>query len=215
MRRVYWGIPYFIVDGIYYRLISGVYYVCRPPVGIVFAPAISLVDAICSFAFYADAYYSFRTINENAELITSQNRIIAENNATIAAQNATIAQQDAAIAAGSASGSSVLNSQLALESSRLADRLGLVQSFASVSEDYYYDDGIFFTKDDSGEYVTIVPPAGALIEELPDDYRVITLDGDEYYAVDDTVYRLTMVGGSAYFEVLGQMTGALAEKYSI
>ena len=220
IRRTFWGIPYYIVDGVYYRYYSGSYYVSRPPFGVVFTPTVSLVDAICSFAFYADAYYTFSTVNENANLITEQNRIIAENNATIAAQNATIAQQNATIAAqnatiaANAAGASSLNSHLASESSRLADRLGLVQSYASVSDSYYYDDGIFFTKNKSGEYVTIVPPAGALITELPDDYRIVTLGGDEYYAVDDTVYRTTVIDGSVYFEVLGQMTGEAPEEGS-
>lgn len=218
VRRVFWGIPYYIVDDVYYRYYGGSYYVCRPPFGVVFTPAVSLVDAMCSFAFYADSWYSFSTINENAEIITSQNRIIAENNATIAAQNRTIAQQNETIAnqnAAIAANSSSLNSDLAAESSRLADRLGLVQSYASVTGDYYYEDGIFFTKNSSGEYVTIVPPAGALVEKLPDDYRMVTLDGEEYYAVDDTVYRTTVIDGTPYFEVLGQMTGALAERYDV
>ena len=61
--------------------------------------------------------------------------------------------------------------------------------------------------------MTIVPPAGALIEELPEDYRTVILGGEEYYAVDDTVYRMTVVGGSPYFEVLGQMTGSLAGQF--
>ena len=221
VRRVFWGVPYYIVDNVYYRYYGGSYYVSRPPFGVVFTPTVSLVDAICSFAFYADAYYTFSTVNENANLITEQNRIIAENNATIAAQNATIAQQNATIAAqnatiaANAAGASSLNSHLATESSRLADRLGLVQSYASVSDSYYYDDGIFFTKNKSGEYVTIVPPAGALITELSDDYRIVTLGGDEYYAVDDTVYRTTVIDGSVYFEVLGQMTGELAAQYEV
>lgn len=218
VRRIFWGIPYYIVDDVYYRFYGGSYYVCRPPFGVVFTPAVSLADAMCSFAFYANAYYSFSTMNENAEIITSQNRIIAENNATIAAQNETIASQNRTIAdqnAAIAAGSSSLNADLAAESSRLADRLGLVQSYASVTGDYYYDDGVFFTKNDSGEYVTIVPPAGALIEKLPDDYRIVTLGGEEYYAVDDTVYRTTVIDGTPYFEVLGQMTGSLAEQYSV
>lgn len=210
LRRTFWGIPYFIVDGVYYRYYSGSYYVCRPPYGVVFTPAAGLLDAICRFAFYADAYYTFSTVNENARLITEQNRIIAENNATIAAQNSVIAQQNQAAASASS-----MNSDRAAASSRLADRLGLVQSYASVADEYYYEDGIFFSKNDSGEYVTIVPPAGALIEELPDDYRTIVLDGEEYYAVDDTVYRTTVIGGVPYFEVLGQMTGSLAERYSV
>lgn len=218
VRRVYWGVPYYIIDGVYYRLVSGAYYICRPPFGVVFTPTVSLAGAICSFAYYADSYYRYRTVNENANLITLQNRIIAENNATIAAQNEIIARQNELLSgqgASTAAGLASMNSQRAAESGRLADRLGLVQSYASVNEEYYYDDGVFFTRNASGEYQTIVPPAGALIEELPEDYRVVTLDGEEYYAVDDTVYRMTAVGGTPYFEVLGQMTGSLAEMYSI
>lgn len=218
VRRVYWGVPYYIIDGVYYRLVSGAYYICRPPFGVVFTPTVSLAGAICSFAYYADSYYRYRTVNENANLITQQNRIIAENNATIAAQNEIIARQNELLSgqgASTAAGLASMNSQRAAESGRLADRLGLVQSYASVNEEYYYDDGVFFTRNASGEYQTIVPPAGALIEELPEDYRIVTLDGEEYYAVDDTVYRMTAVGGTPYFEVLGQMTGSLAEMYSI
>lgn len=218
VRRVYWGVPYYIIDGVYYRLVSGAYYICRPPFGVVFTPTVSLAGAICSFAYYADSYYRYRTVNENANLITQQNRIIAENNATIAAQNEIIARQNELLSGqgtSTAAGLASMNSQRAAESGRLADRLGLVQSYASVNEEYYYDDGVFFTRNASGEYQTIVPPAGALIEELPEDYRVVTLDGEEYYAVDDTVYRMTAVGGTPYFEVLGQMTGSLAEMYSI
>lgn len=214
IRRTFWGIPYYIVDGVYYRYYSGSYYVSRPPYGVVFTPAVSLIDALCSFAFYADAYYTFSMVNENARLITEQNRIIAENNATIAAQNEIISRQNQTIAAQNAAASaSAMNSGLAAESSRLADRLGLVQSYASAAGSYYYDDGVFFTRNSSGEYVTIVPPAGALIEELPEDYRTVILGGEEYYAVDDTVYRMTVVGGSPYFEVLGQMTGSLAGQF--
>ena len=72
-----------------------------------------------------------------------------------------------------------------------------------------------FIKNSDGKYVTIVPPAGALVQELPDDYDTITLEGKEYYKVDDTVYKLTIIDGSPYFEVLGQMTGTLAQKYDM
>ena len=75
--------------------------------------------------------------------------------------------------------------------------------------------GVFFTKGVDGKYTVIVPPAGALVTSLPDDYDVITLNGVEYYKVDDTVYRMTVSDGTAYFEVLGQMTGALAEQYNM
>ena len=63
--------------------------------------------------------------------------------------------------------------------------------------------------------MTIVPPAGALVKELPDDYDVITLGDEEYYKVDDTVYKLSIIDGTPYFEVLGQLTGSLAQKYDL
>jgi hypothetical protein len=53
------------------------------------------------------------------------------------------------------------------------------------------------------------------VEELPDDYDTITLGGAEYYRVDDTVYRVTMISGHPSLEVLGQMYGSMARQYSL
>ena len=115
-------------------------------------------------------------------------RIIAQNNAVIASQNTAIAGQ----------------SRLADESYLLAASLGLVQSFADANVKYYYDDGVFFIEGKDGQYQTIIPPAGAIISELPDDYEVVVLGGKEYYRVDNTIYRMVVIEGKAYFEVLGQ-----------
>lgn len=197
--RYYWGVPYYIVDGLYYRCYNDFYYVCRPPFGVFFDPVIDVAGAICHFAYYSSVYNTFRTINENAATITAQNEIIAQNNATIAQQNSEMA----------------LNTERAISAQKAADNLGLVQSFADAQVEYYYDDGVFFTKDADGKYITIVPPAGALVQELPDDYDTININGGEYYKVDDTVYRTTIVDGAAYFEVLGQMTGDLASQYDL
>ena len=88
----------------------------------------------------------------------------------------------------------------------LANRLNLRQNYASADSDYFYQDGVFYAKDARGEYRIILPPAGALVEDLPDDFDLITLsDGNEYYKVDDTIYKLTIVDGKPYFEVAGQM----------
>ena len=87
----------------------------------------------------------------------------------------------------------------------LAGSLGLSQSHPSGGNTYYYQDGVFYTLGSDGNYVVIVPPAGALVETLPDDAETIILDGNEYYKVDDTVYRVTVSEGRAYFEVLGQL----------
>ena len=199
-RRVrYWGIDYYCYDGIYYRPYNGIYVVCRPPFGITIAADI-IADAVFApihFAYYYDSYRTFRAIDANNRVIDEQNRIIAQNNATIAAQNRAFA----------------LNSSRAGDAHSLADRLGLVQSYAYANQPYYYQDGVFYIEKSNGNYEVIVPPAGALVKDLPDDYDTITLDGNEFYKVDDTVYRLTLVDGSPYLEVLGQMYGSLASKY--
>ena len=90
-------------------------------------------------------------------------------------------------------------------SSVLADQIGTVQSYADVDYEYFYQDGVFYSKDASGEYKVILPPAGALVETLPEDFDTVTLkDGNEYYKVDDTIYKVTIVEGKPYFEVVGQ-----------
>ena len=107
-----------------------------------------------------------------------------------------------------------MNSTRANNAYSLADRLGLVQSYAYANQPYYYQDGVFYIVNSNGQYEVIVPPAGALVEDLPDDYDTITIDGMDFYKVDDTVYRLTLVEGKPYLEVLGQMYGKLANQYN-
>lgn len=190
-RHVYFGVTYYCYNDIWYRPFGGYYVVCRPPFGTVLA-----ADLIADIAWTAVriSYYNtvadtFRTINENNEYIARQNDIIAQNNAAIAAQNQAMA----------------MNQQLAAQAYSLANELGLVQSYAAADSEYYYQDGVFYVQDKNGEYKVIVPPAGALVEVLPDDFDTVTLNGEEYYKVDDTVYKVTVIDGKPYFEVLGQL----------
>lgn len=198
-KRVrYWGVDYYFHDGIYYRPFGSHFRICRPPFGVFIDVAVdNLVFAKVRFAYYCNAHRIYSAIDANNRIIDEQNRIIAQNNATIAAQNRMFA----------------LNTSRANSAYSLADRLGLVQSYAYADQPYYYQDGVFYIVNPNGKYEVIVPPAGALVDELPDDYDVITLDGIEFYKVDDTVYRLTLVDGVPYLEVLGQMYGSLARKY--
>ena len=83
--------------------------------------------------------------------------------------------------------------------------LSLSHSYISSGTEYYYQDGVFYIIDGYGQYITIIPPTGALVEYLPDDYVRFTRGGETYYRVDDTVYALTLIDGNPYFEVLGQM----------
>jgi len=204
-RRVrYWGIDYYFYNDIWYRWWDGVYVICRPPYGVGFARDLYALELdVLRFSYYNRVWRDYNIIDENYRTIAEQNRIIAENNATIAAQNAAIAAQQQAAAAQP---SIDMNTLRSLASYNLATKLGLVQSFAASNQDYYYDDGVFFILGADGQFKVIVPPAGALIKALPDDYDTVVLsDGNEYYRVDDTIYRMTVTDGVPYFEVLGQI----------
>lgn len=193
------GVTYYIYNGVYYRPYGEYYVVCRPPVGIVLEKAVRFYDFHpIRFSYYSNLYRSYDAMYSNISYIAEQNRIIAENNALIAQQNAAIA----------------LNSNRALDAYTLANRLGLVQSYAYSNQNYFYQDGVFYMVNGNGRYEVIVPPAGALVDSLPDDYETITIGGIEVYRVDDTVYRLTLVDGIPCLEVLGQMYGNLASQYN-
>ena len=209
-RYRYWGRDYYFYNGIYYRFWDDFYHICRPPYGILFDRALYALELdVLRFAYYNNVYRTYNTVNSNYATINEQNQIIAQNNATIAAQNAAIAQNNATIAAQQAAASTPsmdLNTLKSYASYQLATKLGLVQSFAANGQEYSYDDGVFFIADASGQYKVIVPAAGALIKALPEDYETVTLsDGNEYYKVDDTIYRMTVSDGVPYFEVLGQI----------
>lgn len=198
VKHVHWGVTYYCYNNVYYRPWGDRYYVCRPPFGVCIEREIAKAQlAAIRFAFYPSVYRTYNILDDNYRIIDRQNRIIANNNAIIAAQNANMA----------------LNSSRALSSYEIASRLGLVQSYANAYLDYYYEDGVFYTINRKNQYEVIVPPAGALVQELPDDYDTIVMDGQEYYKVDNTVYRVTLVDGTPLLEVLGQLTGSLAAQY--
>lgn len=197
-RARYYGIDYYYYNDVYYRPYGGCYVVCRPPFGVYVNAGIgSLSLSIVNFAFYTNEYRSYSGFDSYSRYIDRQNMIIARNNSIMAARNNYIA----------------MNLSSARNSYSLANSLGLVQSYAYANQEYYYRDGVFYVID-RGQYKVIVPPAGALVEELPDDYDIIILGGVQYYRVDDTVYRVTLINGRPFLEVLGQMCGSLAIRYS-
>lgn len=198
-RRRYYGVDYYYYNNVYYRPYGGRYIVCRPPVGVIIENMIA--DAIfrrVSFAYYHNVYRTYSGFDSYTRYIDAQNRTIAQNNAIIAQQNSLMA----------------MNLSSAQSAAVIANQLGLAQSYAYANMEYYYDDGVFYVIN-NGRYQVITPPAGAIVEELPDDFDTITLGGTEFYRVDDTVYRVTMISGHPYLEVLGQMYGSMARKYSI
>ncbi len=190
-RHIYRGVTYYCYDNIWYRPYSGYYIVCRPPFGTVLAANIisDMVWSAVRLSYYNTVAETYSQINENNRYIAEQNAIIARNNATIAAQNVEVAKTRS-------------NAQAA---SLLANELGLIQSYAAAGASCYYQDGVFYTADANGQYSVIIPPAGAQVESLPEDFDIVTLNGKEYYKVDDTIYKMTISEGKPYFEVLGQM----------
>ena len=200
-RRIsHWGIDYYYCDGIYYRAFGSTYVICRPPFGTPLDRAIDrAILRSLRFAYYCDTYRTYSRTFDYYNVIARQNLIIAQQNARLIAQNNAYA----------------LNSKRALTAYELAEMLGLVQSYASIGAEYFYQDGVFYTISASGQYTTIVPPAGALVTSLPDDYEIIVMNGIEYYMVDNTVYRTTVFEGEPFLEVLGQMYGSLYNQYNI
>lgn len=190
-RHVYHGVTYYCYNDIWYRPFGGYYVVCRPPFGTVLAANLiaDIAWTAVRLSYYNTVARTYDKISENNAYIAQQNAVIAQNNAEIAAQNQTIA----------------MNQQLASQAYDLAESLGLIQSYAAAGSTYYYQDGIFYTMDASGDYRVIVPPSGAMVETLPEDFEMVTLGGNEYYKVDDTIYRVVINEGKPYFEVLGQI----------
>lgn len=191
-RHVHHGITYYCYNDIWYRPYGGYYVVCRPPFGTVLAANLiaDMAWAAVRISYYNTVAQTYSQLNENNEYIAQQNAQIAQNNAIIAAQNAQIAA----------------GQQQAQQAYLLADQLGLIQSYAAAGSTYYYQDGVFYSMGADGQYSVIVPPAGALVESLSEDFDIVTLsDGNEYYKVDDTIYKVTVVDGIPYFEVLGQL----------
>ena len=200
-RRIsHWGIDYYFHNGIYYRPFGGVYVVCRPPFGTPLEVAIDrAIFRMVRFAYYCDTYRTYSRTFDYYNVIARQNLIIAQQNARLIAQNKAMA----------------INANRALTAYELAEKLGLVQSYAYANSEYFYQDGVFYSVSASGVYSTIVPPAGALVTSLPDDYEIIVMNGIEYYMVDNTVYRTTLFEGQPYLEVLGQMYGSLYNQYNV
>ena len=200
-RRIsHWGMDYYYYNGIYYRPFGGAYVVCRPPFGTPLEAAIDrAILRTLRFAYYYDTYRTYESVFDYYNVIARQNLIIAQQNARIIARNANYA----------------INSNRALSAYELANKLGLVQSYAYANADYFYQDGVFYTVSASGVYSTIIPPAGALVTSLPDDYEIIVMGGIEYYLVDNTVFRTTVFEGEPYLEVLGQMYGNLYNQYNV
>lgn len=67
---------------------------------------------------------------------------------------------------------------------------------------YFYDDGVFFYMNPRGEYEVVQAPLGALVESIPQDCELVRINGEDFYLVDFTLYKLVVVQGRPMFEVV-------------
>ena len=58
---------------------------------------------------------------------------------------------------------------------------------------YYYYDGLYYSLAGS-EYVIVNPPAGAVVNTIPEDFNPVTINGVTYYA-DSGIYYIQTTGG--------------------
>ena len=72
------------------------------------------------------------------------------------------------------------------------------------NQEYYYQDGVFYILQ-NGQYYVIEAPIGALVTEIPADYDEIELDGETFYLVENTLYKVTVIDGALYFEVVSNL----------
>ncbi|MBO6068978.1 MAG: hypothetical protein J6T49_01435 [Bacteroidales bacterium] len=98
--------------------------------------------------------------------------------------------------------------RLATRYSVVINRTYVPRTYATIIEtvrddiDYYYKDGVFYIIGANGDYYVIEPPIGALVEAIPSDYERVVIDDEIFYKVDDTLYKVTIVEGIPYFEVV-------------
>ncbi|MCF0167108.1 MAG: hypothetical protein HUJ93_00475 [Bacteroidales bacterium] len=87
------------------------------------------------------------------------------------------------------------------------DRYGIrsLKDYEAVIHDnnatYYYQDGVFYTLI-KGKYYVVEAPIGALVTELPYDYEEVYIEGETFYLVENTLYKVTVLDGALYFEVV-------------
>lgn len=182
--RYYGGHRYYYWNNRFYRYINNAYYYCRPPIGYVFSPIADIAYTACRFVETVATVAACSAVAEAANTSTRQQEIINEQNEIIARQNEIIAESNNALVAAS---------------------LGLTQSTRKDNCKYYYNDGAFYMEKDGGKFEVVTPPAGAIVDTLPEGYETETIDGIQYYKVDNTIFRVTVdASGKPAFEVLGQ-----------
>jgi|SRR3569833_36857 len=69
---------------------------------------------------------------------------------------------------------------------------------------YFYNDGLFYTYDNS-QYTVVEPPVGAEVDKLPSKAESIVIDGQQYYEYNGVYYQpITKDNGQVAYQVAGK-----------
>jgi biotin carboxyl carrier protein len=84
-------------------------------------------------------------------------------------------------------------------------------ALSNVASQYYYDQGVFYSKGDGG-YTVVAAPIGAKIKTLPSGYETVTIDdkGTKNYYYGGTFYEKVSDG----YKVVAPMAGTVVEHIS-
>ncbi|EAY28962.1 hypothetical protein M23134_00116 [Microscilla marina ATCC 23134] len=79
------------------------------------------------------------------------------------------------------------------------------------SRPYYYYQGTYYTQvtdqNKQTAYEVAAPPAGAVVPDLPDDVAQVTIDEQDLYEYDNTLYRKVATDEVEGYEVYGNVSG--------
>ncbi len=67
---------------------------------------------------------------------------------------------------------------------------------------YYYHDGIFYRKAGPRKFVVSQPSVKTVVQEIPDDTKIVVVNGKAYYKYNNTYYRQIHQKGSVSYRVV-------------
>lgn len=73
-------------------------------------------------------------------------------------------------------------------------------------DQFYYDNGLFYQQyDNSTDYQVVAPPMGAIMPNVPQDAKSITIDGQQYYELNGVYYQpVTTSDGTTGYKIVGK-----------
>jgi len=72
-------------------------------------------------------------------------------------------------------------------------------------DQFYYNNGLFYQQYDNTQYEVVAPPMGAIVPNVPEDAKSITIDGIQYYELNGIYYQpVTTSDGTTGYKIVGK-----------